>query len=131
MRPQPAFLRHFRVPERCCEQLLGSSRYGNMELRWAVHVISYKAIREYKAARPDAGPSLDNWYRVTASCKWRSFAELRQVFASADWLNPYVAFNIAGNKHRLIAEINFRSQTLFIRRIMNHREYSQGKWKSS
>ena len=83
-----------------------------------MHVISYKAIREYKAARPDASAALDNWYRVSASCKWKSFAEVKQVLGSADWGRPYVIFNIAGNKYWLIAEINFRSQTLFIRHIL-------------
>ncbi|MBZ5564876.1 MAG: type II toxin-antitoxin system HigB family toxin [Acidobacteriia bacterium] len=56
---------------------------------------------------------------------------MRQVFARADWVKPYVVFNIAGNKYRLIAEINFRTQTLFIRNILTHQEYAAGKWKRS
>lgn len=95
-----------------------------------MHVISYKAIREYKAARPDAGPALDNWYRVSSSTKWKSFAELKKVFSSADWVTPYVVFNIAGYRYRLIAEINFRSQTLFMRHILAHQEYKRGNWRS-
>lgn len=95
-----------------------------------VHVISYKAIREFKAAHAEAAPSLDSWYRVSSRCQWKSFAELRQVFASADWVSPYVVFNLAGNKYRLIAEINFRSQTLFIRQILTHQKYAEGKWKN-
>jgi mRNA interferase HigB len=94
-----------------------------------VHVISYKAIRDFKAARPEAGTPLDNWYRVSARCKWRSFGEVKQVFGTADWVKPYVVFDIAGNKYRLIAEVNFRSQTLFIRHILIHQEYAEGKWK--
>jgi len=97
----------------------------------AVHVISHKAIREYKAARPDAESGLDNWYRAATSGKWNNFVELKKEFGSADWVWPYVVFNIAGNKYRLIAEINFRSQTLFIRHIPTHAEYTQGKWKKS
>jgi mRNA interferase HigB len=100
-------------------------------VRRDVHVISYKAIREFKLARPDAGPALEYWYRVAASCRWKSFAEVKQLFGTADWVKPYVVFDIAGNKYRLIAEINFRSQTLFIRRIVTHREYAEGKWKKS
>ena len=94
-----------------------------------MHVISYKAIREYKAARPEAGAALDNWYHVSSACKWTSFAAVKQVLGSADWVKPYVVFNIAGNKYRLIAEINFRSQTLFIRHILTHQEYLEGKGK--
>jgi mRNA interferase HigB len=96
-----------------------------------LHVISYKAIREYKAARPEAESALDNWYRVASRCKWKTFADVRRVFASADWVSPYVVFNIAGNKYRLIAEINFRSETLFIRYILTHQEYTAEKWKKS
>ena len=96
-----------------------------------MHVISYKAIREYKRARPEAGSALDNWYRVASSSRWASFGELRKVFGSADWVNPYVVFNIRGNRYRLIAEVNFRSQTLFIRHILTHDEYAEGKWKKS
>jgi mRNA interferase HigB len=94
-----------------------------------VHVISYKAIRSFTAERPDSRPSLDNWYRVASSSRWVSFAEIRQTFSSADWVTPYVVFNIGGNKYRLIAEVNFRSQTLFIRHILTHAEYSEGKWR--
>ena len=100
-----------------------------MDFGRGVHVISYKAIREFKAARPDAGPALDNWYRVSSACNWSSLAEIKLVLGSSDWVKPYVVFNIAGNKYRLIAEINFRSQTLFIRHILTHREYSEGNWK--
>lgn len=96
-----------------------------------MHIISYKAIREFKVGRPDAESGLDNWYRVAASSKWNNFVELKKEFGSADWVNPYVIFNIAGNKYRLIAEINFRSQTLFIRDILTHNEYAEGKWKKS
>ncbi len=105
------------------------SRYGNMDSGRDVHVISYKAIREFKAAHPDSGQALDFWYRVAAGCEWSSFGEVRQVFGSADWVRPHVVFNIAGNKYRLIAEINFRSQTLFIRQILSHQDYVEGKWK--
>ena len=107
------------------------SRYGNINAERDVHVISYKAIREFKAARPEAGLALDNWYHVSACCKWKNFAEVRQVFGSADWVSPCVVFNVAGNRYRLIAEINFRTQTLFIRHILTHQEYAEGKWKKS
>ena len=58
-------------------------------------------------------------------------SKLRKEFASADWVSAYVVFIIAGNKYRLIAEINFRSQTLFSRHILTHDEYGEGRWKKS
>ncbi len=87
-----------------------------------MHVITYKAIRKFKSVHAEAGQPLDSWHRVSGGCRWTSLAELKRVFGTADWVEPYVVFNIAGNKYRLIAEINFRSQTLFIRHILTHQE---------
>jgi mRNA-degrading endonuclease HigB of HigAB toxin-antitoxin module len=42
-----------------------------------------------------------------------------------------VVFDIGGNKYRLIAEINFSRDVLFIRAIMTHKEYMKGAWKES
>jgi len=39
-------------------------------------------------------------------------------------------FDIGGNKYRLIAELNFSRKVLFIRRIVTHKEYENGAWKS-
>src|SRR5579862_9093232 len=94
-----------------------------------VHVISYEAIREYKVNRPDSASGLDSWYRVACAGKWESFAELKQIFGSADYVDPFVVFNIGGNKYRLIARINFRSKTLFIRSILTHEEYDKRQWR--
>ena len=102
---------------------------GTLILGLVVHVISYKAIRSFTAERPDSTAPLDNWYRVASGARWESLSEIRKTFASADWVAPYVVFNIAGNKYRLIAEVNFPSQTLFIRHILTHTEYDKGKWK--
>ena len=94
-----------------------------------MHVISYKAIRLFKAEHSDAGSALDKWYQVTAASNWDDLAHLQYTYPAADWVNPYVVFNIGGNKYRLIAEINFRSRTVFIRHILTHRDYDRGGWK--
>jgi mRNA interferase HigB len=96
-----------------------------------MHVISYKAIRLFKTVHRGAGGALDKWYEVTVASNWNDLAELKQTFPAADWVAPYVVFNVGGNKYRLIAEINFRSHTLFIRHILTHPEYDRGGWKQS
>ena len=96
-----------------------------------MHVISYKAIRLFTAAHRDAGGALDKWYEVTVASNWNDLAELKQTFAAADWVAPYIVFNIGGNKYRLISEINFRSWTVFIRHILTHKDYDRGAWKKS
>jgi mRNA interferase HigB len=55
---------------------------------------------------------------------------VRQSFNTADFVAPYVLFDVGGNKYRLIAEMNYARRVLFIRRIMTHKEYGKGAWKS-
>ncbi len=46
-----------------------------------------------------------------------------------DFVESYTVFNIKGNEYRLITEINYKSQTIFIRYILTHTEYDEDKWK--
>jgi mRNA interferase HigB len=96
-----------------------------------MHVVSHKAIRLFSGECPDAQSAMDHWYRVAKNATWASFAEVKQSFNTADFVAPYVVFDIGGNKYRLIAEINFGRSVLFIRRIMTHKEYMKGGWKKS
>jgi mRNA interferase HigB len=94
-----------------------------------MHVVSHKAIRLFCEKYPDAETALDHWYRVAKRAIWANFAEVKQSFNTADFVAPYVVFDIGGNKYRLIAEISFSRGVLFIRRILTHKEYTKGAWK--
>jgi len=95
-----------------------------------MHVVSHKAIRNFCEQHPDARNAMDHWYRVAKRATWASFAEVKQSFSAADFVAPYVVFDIGGNKYRLIAQIHFRRRALFIRGILTHKEYEKGAWKS-
>ena len=58
-----------------------------------------------------------------------SFANLRAHFPSADQVGKLTVFNIGGNKVRLIAAIHYNRRKLYIRAVLTHAEYDQGKWK--
>ena len=73
---------------------------------------------------------MDHWYRVAKRATWASFGEVIQPFNTADFVSPYVVFDIGGNKYRLISEINFSRGVLFIRSILTHKEYVKGAWNS-
>ena len=94
-----------------------------------VHVISRKKLLEAATLRPELGAALDVWYRIARKAEWRSLAEVRTTFPSADAVEKYTVFNIKGNSYRLIVEINYRSQRLFLRHVLTHAEYDRGKWK--
>ena len=95
-----------------------------------MHVVSHKAIRTFSDEHPDAGNALDHWYRVAKRATWSSFIEVKQSFNTVDFVTPFAVFDIGGNKYRLVAEMNFSRNVLFIRRIMTHKEYAKGTWKS-
>jgi mRNA interferase HigB len=78
---------------------------------------------------PDALPSLTNWYGITRRAAWKTLAGLHVAFPNADLVGRRTVFNIGGNKYRLVARVNYRTQRVFILRIMNHAEYTKGDWK--
>ena len=94
-----------------------------------MNVISFRRIREFASAHRDAGLSLKAWFTTAKKSHWHNFAEVKQVYPTADVVARYTIFNIKGNKYRLITRIVFRTQTIFIVAIMTHAEYDLGKWK--
>jgi len=94
-----------------------------------MHVISRKKLREFWELYPKARTPLDAWYQVAKRAKWENFAEVRRTFNSADVVGRFVVFNIGGNKYRLIAVIHYNRGKVFIRHVLTHTEYDEGKWK--
>jgi len=50
-------------------------------------------------------------------------------FGSADQVGKLTIFNLGGNKVRLIAAIHYNRKMIYIRAILTHQEYDEGKWK--
>ena len=94
-----------------------------------MHVISRKKLLEAAKRHGNLSAPLDVWYRVAKKAEWKSLDELRLTFPSADAVGKYTVFNIKGNSYRLIVEINYRSQRIFIRNILSHADYDKRGWK--
>ncbi|HFC12733.1 MAG TPA: type II toxin-antitoxin system HigB family toxin [Anaerolineae bacterium] len=94
-----------------------------------MHIIAKRTLRMFWTVHADSQRPLMRWHRIVDKGQYNNFAELRRVFPSADMVNNLVIFNIGGNKYRLIVDIEFRSQTVFIKHILTHKEYDQGAWK--
>jgi mRNA interferase HigB len=94
-----------------------------------LHVISRKRLKEAAARHNDLEAPLDVWFRVAKRASWRTLADVRRTFSSSDAVGKWTVFNIKGNKYRLIAEINYRFQRIYIRHVLTHAEYDQEKWK--
>ena len=72
-----------------------------------MHIITRKRLNEFALRHPDATSSLQHWYKLAKTKDFKSFAELREIFGSADQVGKLTVFNIAGNKVRLIAAIHY------------------------
>lgn len=92
-------------------------------------MISRRMIVTFGAVHPDAVPSLDAWYRTVLRAHWRSLVDARKDMPHADLVERLTVFNIAGNKYRLIARVNYRSRIVFVRAILTHAEYDREGWK--
>ena len=94
-----------------------------------MHIISYKKIRDFCTKHVEAASPLQHWYRIVKRETFFTFANVRQVFPSADLVGNFVVFNIGGNKYRLIAFIRYPIKRVFIRHILTHDAYNREKWK--
>jgi mRNA interferase HigB len=106
--------------------LCGGYRFGNLGL---VRIISKAAITEFTKTHQDALESLLHWHGVTKRAAWRHLVDVRADFPHADAVDLFTVFNIGGNKYRLVSAIKYRWQVVYIRHILTHAEYDEGKWK--
>lgn len=94
-----------------------------------MRVISKKRLDDFMKQYPNSKNSLESWHVVTKNAAWKSLADVKQVYPSADLVGRRTVFNISGNHYRLIARINYTMQIVFILHILTHKEYDDGGWK--
>lgn len=94
-----------------------------------MRIITRKRLNQFAEKHPDTKSALQNWYRQAKMKEIKSFIDLRKVFGSADQVGKLTVFNIGGNKVRLIAAIHYNRQIIYIRAVLTHKEYDEGKWK--
>jgi len=93
-----------------------------------MHVIKRRTLIEfYEQPRyQDAKGPLEAWFYEANRAQWASPADVKESYRSASILKDNrVVFNIAGNKYRLVARINYDSKTVFVRFVGTHREYDR------
>jgi mRNA interferase HigB len=94
-----------------------------------MRVIKRGALVQFWERHSDSRASLEAWYGVVRSATWKSPVQLKSVYPNADLVGRRTVFNIAGNKYRLIARLNYQSQRVFVLFLLTHAEYDDGKWK--
>ena len=95
-----------------------------------MRIIKREALVAFWQKHPGAQSSLEAWYGSVRAARWNTPAEMRRTYPHADLVERRTVFNIAGNKYRLIARVNYRAQRVFVLFILTHGEYDRGAWKS-
>jgi mRNA interferase HigB len=103
-----------------------------------MHIISHKALVDFWTKNPLAESPLQHWYKAVKKARWTNFAELREVFGTADAVGSCVVFDVGGNKYRLIAAVHYSRLTpqkritggrVFVLHVLTHKNYDKGGWK--
>jgi mRNA interferase HigB len=94
-----------------------------------MHVITRKRLNEFAGQYPETKTALAHWYRLAKHNNFSNFAGLKSIFPSADQVGRLTVFNIGGNRVRLIAAIHYNRNRIYIRAVLTHAEYDEGKWK--
>jgi mRNA interferase HigB len=101
-----------------------------------VHIISPKTLRLAADAAKDAARELEAWLSVVRRAKWENLVDLKRTFPNADYVKPYIVFNIRDNRYRLIAKVYYvrmntdgsRSEGhVYVRAFLTHKEYDDRK----
>lgn len=91
-----------------------------------MHIISIKMLREFWQKHPAAELILRQWHSIVEQTDFRDFSHIREYFNSADYVPPYVVFDVAGNNYRVVVVVQYRAKRIYVREVMTHRE--DDKW---
>lgn len=91
-----------------------------------MRVIAVRALRNYAKKKKEAEQPLFLWYNEARRAHWKNNNELKAQFRNASIISgKRIVFNIHGNKYRLIVDIEFFLQIIFIVWIGTHAEYDK------
>lgn len=83
-----------------------------------------RAFWETHSRGSGAQAILETWYRRARHADWQTPIDVKAAFGDASILKGgRVVFNLGGNKFRLVARINYRRRTVYVRFVGTHQEY--------
>lgn len=91
-----------------------------------MRVFSKKILHEFWEKHNDAEQQLKTWYKEISRAKWVTPNAIKAEYAKASILkNGRVVFNICGGSYRLIIDVNYKRQWVFVRFIGTHGDYDK------
>lgn len=91
-----------------------------------MRVIAIRTLKVFWTTHADAEQSLRAWYQEATSASWRSTGQLKLQYKNASILtSKRIVFNIKGNSYRLIVDVEYRLQIIFIVWVGTHKKYNE------
>ncbi len=91
-----------------------------------MRIISRPILIACWTKHPDVEKALKAWEREVEHAHWQSPSDIKSHYRSADFLSENrVVFNIKGNRYRLVVQIHYNTQIVYIRFAGTHKEYDQ------
>lgn len=95
-----------------------------------VHVISRAILRSFCEKHADSCEALYAWYRLASKSQWKNLADVQRTYPMSEAVGNLTVFNIKGNQYRLIVDLVYADQRIFIKYILTHAEYDKDRWKN-
>lgn len=74
----------------------------------------------------DSKAALQSWHDEAIKANWKTPQNIKEQFSHASICgNNRVVFNIAGNKYRLVVEMQYRVGIAWVKFIGTHRRYDE------
>lgn len=74
----------------------------------------------------DAKGPLQSWYDEAIKANWRTPQDIKEQYRSASICgHNRVVFNIAGNKYRLVVEMQYRAGIAWVKFVGTHAQYDK------
>lgn len=93
-----------------------------------MRVISKRTLREFfqQARYQDAKGPLEAWHAEALKAVWLTPHDIKAQIGSASIVSDsLVVFNIAGNKYRLVVDVDYTRQAMFVKFVGTHAEYDK------
>ena len=74
----------------------------------------------------DSKGALQSWHDEALKASWKTPQDIKEQYRSASICgNSRVVFNIAGNKYRLVVEMQYRAGMVWVKFVGTHAQYEQ------
>ena len=93
-------------------------------------LIAIAKLREAASRYPDVSKQIEDFYQTIKTVHWQNLIDVQKTFSTAEAVGNFTVINIKRNNYRLMLDINYKKQLIFLKYFLTHAEYSKDKWKN-